>query len=330
MAARTSQTYKTFAALMRQGRPSEALSFAEHEALNGRERPSFWHTQRAVALNRMKHFAEARDAAQEALQSEPAGPYALLAMAEALLGEGRVDEAASIHEQVARSPDERAAGRARTGLLDCAMRRHDWHRVLSLLSSGGIRSREAHSYRARALKALGRHDEALEACRALLAEQPDNPGALWLQTDIEIERDGLESVRSRLGRLARIPSRPPVYGEIYASLCRRAGVHEAALGQYDKLHARTGDARLMRKKAFALTKTDHAYDALPLIEELLRMTPHDQYLHSSYASVCRRNGLHARALSFYRKLLEKNPEHKHLYGRLRRMEKALSEDETPE
>jgi tetratricopeptide (TPR) repeat protein len=327
MAGRTTQAYDTFVALLRRRRFADALSVAEREALNAGSRPSFWHTQCAIALNRMKRFGAARESADKALRAAPTDSYALLAMAEALVGEGRVDEAVSTYEQVALSSDPRAAGRARSGLIECAMRLKEWERVLSLVSSENMRPSDAHAYRARALRAMGRNEEALTACRAWLAEQPDYPPALWLQTDIEIELEGLESVRTRLGRLARIPSRPPIYGEIYASLCRRAGVTDAALGQYEKLQARTGGTRMMRKKLFALAKTDRAHEALPLIEELLRTTPHDHYLHSSYAGACRRTGSHARAVAFFRDLLERHPTERHLYGRIKGMEKARRADE---
>jgi len=53
------------------------------------------------------------------------------------------------------------------------------------------------------------------------------------------------------------------------------------------------------------------------MEELLRQDATNIYLHSSYASACRRAGLLERAEQFYVDLLERYPEEKGLYGRLR-------------
>ena len=51
----------------------------------------------------------------------------------------------------------------------------------------------------------------------LLAVQPDLPHAQWALTNLEIRRDVLESVLKKMGSLAKIPSRTPVYKEIYHS-----------------------------------------------------------------------------------------------------------------
>ncbi|MBD3244313.1 MAG: tetratricopeptide repeat protein [Chitinivibrionales bacterium] len=314
-------SYRSFASLMRDGRYAEALALAEHEALNAGGRADFWHTQRANALIRMKRFEQARDAADEALRGAPNNPYAILAMADSLGGLGQLERACGLYEQVSHSRDSRAAARGQNRLLQCLGRRGEWEQVLALTATRTDPSGALNEHRARALHALGRDDEALEACRAWLEASPDNPRALWLQTEIDIAKEGLDTVRQRFSRLARIPSRPPIYGEIYASLCRRAGVPEAALGQYEKLQSRTTDPGVLRKKAFALSKAGREEEAVPLMEQLLRADPGDPYLHTGYIAACGRMGERQRPVQFYQTLLGEHPEHKQLYGWLKRARK---------
>lgn len=315
------ESYRTFASLMRDGRYAEALQLAEHEALNAGGRSEFWHTQRANALIRLKRFEQARDAADEALRGSPSNPYALLSMADALGGLGQLERACTLYEQVSHSNDSRASARGQSRLLQCLGRRGEWEQVLALTATRTDPTGALNEHRARALRALGRDEEALAACRAWLEASPDNPRALWLQTEIDIAREGLEAVRQRFSRLARIPSRPPIYGEIFASLCRRAGVNDAALGQYEKLEARTGNPAVMRKKAFALSKAGREPEAVPIMEQLLRADPGDPYLHTGYIAACGRMDQRSRPVQFYQKFLGEHPEHKQLYGWLKRARK---------
>ncbi len=315
------ESYRTFASLMREKRYDEALALAEHEALDAGSGAEFWHTQRANALIRMKRFDQARDAADEALRSAPSNPYALLAMADSLGGLGQLEHACTLYEQVSRVRDPRAAARGQNRLLQCLGRRGEWEQVLALTATRSDPTGALNEHRARALHALGRDDEALAACRAWLEASPDTPRALWLQTEIDIAREGLDAVRRRFSRLARIPSRPPIYGEIYASLCRRAGVPEAAVGQYDRLQARTADPAVLRKKAFALAKSGRESEAVPLMEQLLRADPGDPYLHTGYIAACGRMGERGRPVQFYQELLRDHPEYKQLYGWLKRARK---------
>jgi Flp pilus assembly protein TadD len=148
---------------------------------------------------------------------------------------------------------------------------------------------------------------------------------LWLTAEIEISCDGLDAVRERMGRMAKIPSKPPVYAEIYASLCRRAGIGDAAVEQYEKLQTRGDASRAIRQKAFILAKSGRENEAIGLMEELLRADLKDHFLHSAYGAACGRAGELDRAKSFYRELMDANPAEKGLYGRIRAIDKKIAE-----
>ena len=106
------------------------------------------------------------------------------------------------------------------------------------------------------------------------------------------------------------------------SLCRRAGLPELALKEYQKI---AGDGtRVQKKQAFLLAKTGREQEAIPLLEELLTLDPKDVYLHSSYAAACGRVSQIERAIEFYLRLMGTHPEEKGLYGRISRLKKKLA------
>jgi tetratricopeptide (TPR) repeat protein len=166
-------------------------------------------------------------------------------------------------------------------------------------------------------------DAAIDICHQWLRDNPDNPQALWALTELEIRRDGFDAVLTRMGRLARIPSRPAVYKEIYASLCKRAGKPELALKQYEKIAHTATDPNIHRKKAFALAKSGREPEAIALMEELLRLNPKDFYVHSAYIPACRRVKQLDRAVEFYQRLLESHPTEKSIYGRLKKLKNEM-------
>ena len=154
--------------------------------------------------------------------------------------------------------------------------------------------------------------------------RPDHPPALWELSELEVAADGLETVRARYERLARIPTLPPVYREIYASLCRRAGLPELALKEYQKIGDAGEGTRVQKKQAFLMAKTGREQEAIPLLEELLTLDPKDIYLHSSYGAACARVNQIERAIEFYIRLMGTHPEEKGLYGRINRLKKKLA------
>jgi len=318
-----SPSYTKFRELLDQKSFREAASLAERNSLLAGEDSSFWLTQRAVALNLAGRCDEALKAADEALRKKPGNPYALLARAEACLGSGRPEDALACYEEALRTSEARVLARARRGVLQSLSALKHWPRVLGSLGEWNLPAPQALPWRVKALAGLGRREESLEACAELLRAVPDNRQALWEMTELEISRDGLEAVRLRFARLARIPSRPSVYREIYASLCRRAGKVEEALGQYEKLSAVGPDVRIQKKQIYALAKAGREQEALPLMEEQLRLSPADFYMHTAYDGACARLGDLERKRAFYQELISRYPDEKSLYGRLRKLEKIL-------
>jgi tetratricopeptide (TPR) repeat protein len=315
-----SQAYIDYTELMKRRAFVDAAAFAESRSLEPGENAAFWLTQQARAHLRGGQPEKAYECGNRAVQAAPGNMYALLAKAEASMRLYRYTEALEDYAGLLNTPSVKE--RARRSMLECiALSTKDWSRILSLIVEWDMPREDAFRWRVKALAGLKRNEEAVAVCREWLEVSPDNPAALWELTELEIERDGLEEVSRRMGRMAKIPSRPPVYAEIYASLCKRAGNIDAALNQYSKL-ARSGDTHSIRKKAFALAKSGGEREATPLMEELLRLNPKDMYVHKSYIAACQRIGETERAVKFYNLLLAEHPEEISLHGRIKAIRKG--------
>lgn len=311
--------YRQFSALMGIGKYREAAELAGEELSKGESAGAFWLTRRASALNRASDYEQAFVDSRAALAIEPSNPYAVLCAADALRGLQRLQEALGHYREIA--AHAKVGSRARTGIFESLAGLGRWQELLDSLAAAP--AEERHPWRVKALHAQGKTEEAMSECRQWLAARPDHPPALWELSELEVAADGLEATRARYERLARVPSLPTVYREIYASLCRRAGLPELALKEYEKIGG-AGEARVQKKQVFLLAKTGREQEAIPLLEELLTLDPKDVYLHSSYGAACARANQIERAVEFYLRLMGTHPEEKGLYGRISRLKKKLA------
>ncbi len=314
-------TYEQFKSLMRARKYQEAVSMAEQEAHSGASPNPFWLNQQALGLMRQGSYSAAVEICNKALTLQPENSFALLFRSDALLHLNEFSKALTGYEEALR--DHKVADRARVGILNCLVQLKEWERALSVLAQGNSADQEMFSFKVKALVGLNRNDEAMKICQEWLKVSPDNKAALWHMVNLEVAVSGLEAVRIKYEKLAKIPSRPPVYGEIYASLCRKAGKMDKAIGQYEKLEAKTTEPSVMRQKAFALAKSGHELEAIPILEELLRVDPNNLYLHSSYQGACRRSSNLERAWRFYHELYTLHPDNKSLIGRTKKIQKEL-------
>lgn len=318
-----SKQYSQYKELLSQGRFGEAARFAEQAHHEGNPGNPFWLTRQAAALTRAGEYTQALTVAERALSLSPANPYTVLCVAEALSGLNRNKEALEYYELIVAGDNHKVAPVARKAMLQCLAELRSWDRIIELIGLWDMPADKVYRWRVKALEGQERTDEAIETCHQWLGEQPDDPRALWALTELEIRRDGLEAVLTRMARLAKIPSRPTVYKEIYASLCKRAGKPELALKQYEKMAHTSSDISIHRKQAFVLAKSGREPEAITLMEELLRLNPKDFYIHSAYIPACKRIKQLDRALEFYQKLLESHPEEKSLYGRMRKLKNLI-------
>ena len=302
-----SKEYDQYRYLLSQRQFGEAARFAEQAYLEGNPANPFWLTRQAAALTRAGEYGQALTVSEQALAIAPANSYAVLSMAQALSGLHRYKEALEYYEPTSGDANDKAATAARKGMLACLAELRSWDRILEQIGIWEMPPDTVYRWRVKALEGQNRTGEAIDICHQWLKDNPDHPQALWALTELEIRRDGFDAVLTRMGRLAKIPSRPTIYKEIYASLCKRAGKPDLALKQYEKIVNIASDPNIHRKKAFALAKSGREPEAIALMEELLKLNPKDYYVHSAYIPACRRVKQLDRAMEFYQKLLESYP-----------------------
>ncbi len=300
---------------------SAAIALAEAELIKSPTPDHFWLTQLAVAQIAAGQYEAGLNSANQALSMAPGNSFALLARADALYALTRYDEAQNDYMEI--EPDPRVQYRARKGTLNCLTRRELWEELRQQLAAWQWHDQSARHWRLTALTKLGQRDEAMAEAKAWLKDEPDAPAALWAMTEMEIEQDGLDTVLARFARLARIPSKPTIYGEIYATLCKRAGKLADAAEQYRKMAGASTNPRLQRKQAFALAKNGQETEAIPIMEEVLLADPGDMYMNSAYVAACRRAQMLDHAWRFYQELLARFPDEKRLHGYCRRVAQYL-------
>jgi len=316
-----SREYNKYNELRKKGHHIEAARFAEQKYFEGNRNNPFWLTRQAAALIRAREYKKSLEVAEQALSINPSNPYSMLAVADGLRGLKRTDEALRYYEEIIGDP--KITFSVQKGILFCLEAEKEWDKMLRRMGQWEMPKNAVFAWKVKALAGQKRWDEAIEICGQWLAVQPDLPQALWALTNLEIQRDGLESVLKKMGRLAKIPSRPRVYKEIYASLCKKAGNSELALKQYEKLTRTGSDIWNQRQQAFALKKSGKLSEAIPMMEELLKLDPKDYFIHTSYVSACRKAGQMERVLKFYEELVELNPEETKLYGRIKNIKNIL-------
>jgi tetratricopeptide (TPR) repeat protein len=311
--------YLQYSGLIKSARYGDAARLADEELGRRGGADPFWLTQKANALNRSSDYGGAYAAARAALDHDPSNPYAILSAADALFGLHRLKESLGHYREI--STHEKLGVRARAGIFGCLEQEGKWDELLAFASAAPEKERPL--WRVKALRGLGRNAEAIAECRLWLSSHPDQPSALWALAELEVDSEGLEVVRARYERLAKIASLPGVYREIYASLCNKAGLPELALKEYEKIDSSSSGVRLQRQQAFLMAKTGREHEAIALMEELLRIDPKDIYLHSSYGAACERVNELERGIDFYLRLMGMFPQEKGLYGRLSRMKRKL-------
>lgn len=317
--------YERFKELLSSRRFTEATDFAEKEMLSNPASQVFWMNQQIIALIRCGKYKSAADIADRALALEPQNPYSLVLRSDAYFHLRSIDKAMTGYDEATRHL--KVVNRARKGILECLVVLCEWQRILSCIAQWDLPQSDTIQYKINALSNLQQIHEAIDLCEEWLQQSPSNKQALWLLVKLEITRDGLEQVRSKYERIAKIPSKAPIYGEIYASLCRKTGKADKALTQYERMERKGQDLSISRQKAFTLAKTGHEQEAIPLLEELLRINPTDIYLHRSYTSANKRSNTPERVWKFYNELLSLFPNEKTLLGRIKKIQKQLENPE---
>ncbi|MBD3419694.1 MAG: tetratricopeptide repeat protein [Chitinivibrionales bacterium] len=318
--------YRQFKALLHARSFSAAARFAESQSVAHNDTNAFWLNQHAIALNRQGEFAASLERTEKALRLDPDNAYILLARADAFAGNKQFKQALDLYREIIRN--RQVGQRARYGILSCLSQQHRWTDLDACLAQWNLPPRQALPWQVKSAAGKNRSDAAHELCKKWLAQEPDNPRALWELTRLEVSTEGIEPVRKRFGRLSKIPGKPHIYQEIYAWLCKRDGIVDAAVKQYEKLTQQDNDPRLIKKQAFALAKSGRESEAIGLMEELMRIDPKDYFIERSYIAACRRIAQLERGWNFFHELRSLFPDDNSLWGKIKRIQKELEKTDS--
>lgn len=232
-----------------------------------------------AALVEAEQPYEALAAYRRAVTAEPAHLGALVAVAIQLVNLDEPDQAMeALNAVLAANPDDgtiryhRARMLARAGEADGAL--VEVETALEDLRSavdptGGDRQgartlADATLFRAELLQRAGREDEAIEVARAVLADQPDNPEALFLLGNARFRRD--RSGAEMLTRFKQL-SDAREHRELGDHFLERQNDAARAKAEYElALRANPEDAEAWRGLGAALRRTGAAEDALAALE----------------------------------------------------------------
>ncbi len=317
-----SPSYQQFRYLLNQGRGREAAEYADRAYLQGNPDNPFWLNMKTIALIRAGQYAEAVSVSKQAFARQPNNPYCIRALGDALKAAGGHEDAAGCYEALL--PSLKFSDYAKEAILDCLLKTAQWDRITEYIAAWRLPRPVQLEWKTKILSRRNKLPEAIETCAEWLKLRPDDPKALWALMDLEIQRDGLEYVLHKMERISKIPSRPPIYKEIYASLLRRAGREGRAVKAYEDLSGYCADPRILKKQAFSLARSGNESEAIPLLEELLAREPEDIYLNASYGAALKRTGRLQRGLEFYSRLIAGNPHALKINDHVRKIKNMLN------
>ncbi len=297
-----------------------ALLVAEAESVKKADRDVFWLTRQIGMMIRMERLPQAQVLVTQAFALAPQDRFLILAQADIYSRSGKWHDALQYYTEILK--DEKLGDRAKKGYLKCLLECQKWAEILSFLGESPLPLPFVIQIQSKALCALDRKEEAIDLCKECLKISPDHPEALWVLTHLEVEQDGIDAALLRLSKIARIPSRPAIYREIYAYFCKENGQPELAASLYEALLAESADPRIFKKQAFLLAKSGEEAKSIPMFEEVLRSTPWDKFVCAAYTAACQRTDEENRATQFYEDLLKQHPEQKWIYGHLKKLQKS--------
>lgn len=242
----------------------------------------------------VRHFTEARATAPS--------PYVIRRLADAYRRAGAPAKAVTLlDEQLAASPEDSAARRAR----------------------------------AAALAAAGERQRAIEAYRELVAADPDD--SFSFKEYVRLLTEGQDPARAaaeieRLMRVARHAANPHLHALLADQYKALGAVEKAAAHLEQALALSPGNLFLTKQLGFLYYNArdrlpDAAHRAIPLLAGALEQDPGDRPVRSALAAAYRYSGRQAEGLAAFQAILARHPDARHLWGEIRKFARELQEME---
>lgn len=318
--------------------------------------------QKVKALKKEQRLEEARALLEEQLQTYPHNHFLQASLADLYLRQNEVQQAERLINNILADNPTEYRGLMIKG--DIAYRRRQYEEAISLYRQA-YKSKEDPYLATRLIRALiraGDMDEALSLCQQHLEQNPqrtafkklkasiyektgrqeeakalydeylqDKPqDAFAYKEQIKLKLQGKspqEAVRE-LRHLLKVGGRwqnPNLY-TLLAGQLEKMGAHEEALEEYKKaLELDPEDLFARKQMGFCLMRLERQ-EAIPYLEEAFSSDPSDYYIRSSLLSLYNRENLQERGMDFFVDIIRKHPEHKNLWGIVKKLEKGVSRE----
>ena len=283
------------------------------------------------------NHSEARKAALEVLASDPDNASALTVVGMVALDMKEPAEAIeNLQKAYGIMPSSFRAGRlARAYELD-----NDFSRAIDLLAEVLRKNPRdnylLNQYRALEKKAADKQNRSDSgstnpALEAEIEEEDFLPYAEKIRARLQkLEpTDGIEQLQ-KLIRIGRRKTNPYLY-ILLGDLLRQASDEEAAFNAYKQAHELDSQNLLaLSQLIYSYRRLGNKEEAWPLLKLLLYKRPGDVTAKSSLLKDADEMGKEEEARIFFEELLQKYPQHKELYGAIRKLKKAVKPDRKDE
>lgn len=162
-------------------------------------------------------------------------------------------------------------------------------------------------FRTRALRLLGRIDEAFDAAHALLAQRPDSPWAHIALGECHASAGGWVEAEACAREAVRLDPAEPDFRALLAGRLSEIGQHQEALGVVEEgLRLDPVHLKLKLARSLVLTRQQHP-EASASTLDALRLDPTNFHAQALRAAALHQAGDHEGALEVFRDVLRQDP-----------------------
>ena len=176
------------------------------------------------------------------------------------------------------------------------------------------------------LSKMGRKDEAAEAVKKVIREDPEDEFAYTCLIKIRLEEKSAHEISLELKTLLSIPSRAGNAGlrTLLAKAYKEAGLFEEALREYQAAVKLNPDNIFIRKQlGFCLSKMKDYEGVIPVMKECFIADPKDHYVTNTLFAAYRKTSRLKEALELVIETIARHPDQKKLWGLKKKIEKEL-------
>lgn len=187
----------------------------------------------------------------------------------------------------------------------------DWEKAESIFKSildADVQNSVANYELSRTMAGARKYDEALNYIRKAIRIEPDNEWYLLMEADIHERKNDLLSAMNIYDQLIALRPDRIHYYEMMINLSKKTNQKDRLLATLDKYEKEIGLTETITRNRFetldALGRTQEALAAIHKLTELYPTNIDYKYLAASY---CRTKGLEDQATSYYKQIIELDP-----------------------